>query len=67
MLRVAIPARLRSVVSSRLLTPERRSFTLLYEQNELSEATCGGEMSPNYIELKKNTKHMMICWTENTL
>ena len=65
MLRVAISARLRSVVSSRLLTPGRQHFTLLYEQNELSEATCGGEISPNDSELK-NTKHMMTCWIENT-
>jgi hypothetical protein len=50
---MAIPARVRSVVSSRFLTPERQHFALLYEQNQLSEATCGRKISPNGIELKK--------------
>ena len=54
MLRMAIPVRVRSVVSSRFLTPERQHFTLLYEQNQLSEATCGGKICPNGIELKKH-------------
>jgi hypothetical protein len=57
MLRVAIPARVRSVLSSTFLTPERQSFTLLYEQNQLSEATRGGKISPNGIELKKYTAY----------
>jgi len=60
MLKVAIPARVRSVVSSRFFTAGRQHFTLLYGQNELSEATCGGKISQNGIELK-NAQHMMTC------
>jgi len=57
MLKVAIPARVRSVVSSRFFTSGRQHFTFPYEQNELSESTCSGKISPNGIELKKRTAY----------
>jgi hypothetical protein len=60
MLRAAIPARVRLLLAPDILTPERQHFTLLYELNQLSEATCGGKISPNGIELK-NTQHMRTC------